>query len=212
MPLYKEPQHENHWHLRKSTDRFREYGSSQKATTLTPSNVELMVYDRLGSLPHFNPELDKQPPPLEVSDFRFQLNSSAGVIISTPEYAHGVPGVLKNALDWLVTSGELYEKPVALFSPSPHAHFVHPSLIETLTVMMARLIPNAFINVLPPSGMADGERLHVCSGIDLPARIKRALGVFAKTIDLKYPESKSASAGDQDHGDQEPGVSPGVQS
>ena len=182
----------------------------KKATTLTPSHVELTVYDRLDSLPHFNPELDKQPPPLAVSDFRFQLNSSAGVIISTPEYAHGVPGVLKNALDWLVASGELYEKPVALFSPSPHAHFVHASLIETLTVMMARLIPNAFINVLPP-GMGDGERLHVSSETDLPARIERALTVFAETIDLKYSESKSASAADQGHGDQEPGVSPGVQ-
>ena len=84
-----------------------------------------------------------------VSDFRSQLNSSAGVVISTPEYAHGIPGALKNALDWLVASGELYEKPVALFSPSPYSLFAHASLVETLTVMMARLIPDAFINVSP---------------------------------------------------------------
>ena len=42
-----------------------------------------------------------------------------GVIFSTPEYAFGVPGVLKNALDWVVSSGELNEKPVAAISASP---------------------------------------------------------------------------------------------
>jgi len=81
-----------------------------------------MVYDGIGNLPHFNPELDKEPAhkepvPPAVSDFRSQLNSSAGVVISTPEYANGIPGALKNALDWLVASGELYEKPIALFTP-----------------------------------------------------------------------------------------------
>jgi len=87
------------------------------AASSTPYNVELVLYDGFRNLPHFNPELDSEPVPLAVSDFRSQLNSSAGVIISSPEYAHGIPGVLKNALDWLVSSGELYEKPVALSTP-----------------------------------------------------------------------------------------------
>lgn len=67
------------------------------------------------------------------------------MIISSPEYAHGVPGVLKNALDWLVASGELYEKPVALFSASPRATFAQVSLTETLKVMTARLVGEACI-------------------------------------------------------------------
>src|SRR4029077_15358093 len=111
------------------------------AATLSPRYVKVMVYDGIRNLPHFNPELDKEPAPAAVSDFRSQLNSSAGVVISTPEYAHGIPGVLKNALDWVVASGELYEKPVTLFSASPYTRFAPASLIETLTVMMARLIP-----------------------------------------------------------------------
>jgi chromate reductase, NAD(P)H dehydrogenase (quinone) len=119
------------------------------AAALSPRYVKLMVYDGIGKLPHFNPQLDKEPAPPAVSDFRSQLKSSAGVVIATPEYAHGIPGALKNALDWLVASGELYEKPVALFSPSPYSLFAHASLVETLTVMMARLIPDAFINVSP---------------------------------------------------------------
>lgn len=81
------------------------------AATLTPSGVTLVVYDGVGNLPHFNPELDQEPLPLAVTDFRSQLNSSAGVIISSPEYAHGIPGVLKNALDWLVASGSFTKSP-----------------------------------------------------------------------------------------------------
>ena len=154
------------------------------AATLAPCDVKLMVYDGIGNLPHFNPELDKEPVPDAVSDFRSQLNSSAGVVISTPEYAHGIPGALKNALDWLLASGELYEKPVALFSPSPYARFAHASLIETLTVMMARLIPDAFINVSPR--WAENGELHITSNMGLLTRVERALAAFAKAIDPTY--------------------------
>jgi len=176
--------------------------------TLMPAHVKLTIYDGLGNLPHFNPDIDNDFQPPAVSDFRSQLNNSAGVIISTPEYAHGIPGVLKNALDWLVASGELYEKPVALFSASPRGRFAHASLIETLVVMMARLIPEAFVNVAPPPGMGNGE-LQVTVTADLSTRVERALAVFAKTID--HSESKFAPGADQDHRDQKIGVNPGVQ-
>lgn len=110
------------------------------AAALVPQDVTLNVYDGIGDLPHFNPDLDTDPPRAAVGELRFQLRKSAGVIISSPEYAHGVPGVLKNALDWLVASGELYEKPVALFSASPRANYAQASLLETLTVMTAKVV------------------------------------------------------------------------
>lgn len=161
------------------------------AATLTPGYVKFMIYDGLGTLPHFNPELDKEPVPPAVSGLRSQLNSSAGVIISTPEYAHGIPGALKNALDWVVASGELYEKPVALFSASPYARFAHASLIETLTVMMARLIPDAFINLSSPLGMRDGQ-LHIAPDASLSTRIERALAAFAKAIDPAHDPARAS--------------------
>jgi chromate reductase len=151
------------------------------AASLTPYGVTLIVYEGLGNLPHFNPELDKGPLPFAVADFRSELNGSAGVIISSPEYAHGIPGVLKNALDWLVASGELYEKPVALFNASPRTSYAQASLAETLTVMTARLIPEASIN--PAQATGHGE-LHLCSNGDLSKRIKCALSTFVKAIDL----------------------------
>src|SRR5262244_2570290 len=117
------------------------------AAALAPENFEVIVYRGLADLPHFNPDFDGDAASSAVTDFRFRLCKSSGVVISSPEYAHGVPGVLKNALDWLVRSGELYEKPVALFSASPRATFAQASLTETLEVMTARLISEASITV-----------------------------------------------------------------
>jgi len=162
------------------------------AATLAPCDVKLMVYDGIGNLPHFNPELDTEPAPPAVSDFRSQLNSSAGVVISTPEYAHGIPGTLKNALDWLVASGELCEKPVALFSASPYARFAPASLIETLTVMMAQLIPDAFINISPHCGLENGE-LQKTGSVGLSTHVERALAAFARAIDPTYTQVMGAS-------------------
>ena len=73
---------------------------------LMPENVEYSVYGSLGLLPHFSPDIDGDNSPETVIEFRKLLKAADGVIICTPEYAFGVPGVLKNALDWTVSSGD----------------------------------------------------------------------------------------------------------
>jgi chromate reductase, NAD(P)H dehydrogenase (quinone) len=84
---------------------------------IAPQNVVIKMFEGLDSLPHFNPEIKEDID--AVTRLRQQIKEADGVIISTPEYAFGVPGILKNALDWLVSSGELNEKPVAAISASP---------------------------------------------------------------------------------------------
>src|SRR5215471_687580 len=79
------------------------------AAMLAPAGVEIRVYDGLGDLPHFNPDLEGAEPPV-VKDFGAQVGAADGIILSTPEYAHGVPGVLKNALDWLVGGFDFINK------------------------------------------------------------------------------------------------------
>ena len=86
---------------------------------LAPPGVEVEVYDRLGDVPIFSPDLDGESPPPAVADFRARLSKADAVVLCTPEYAFGMPGLLKNALDWLVSSGETYEKPVAALSCAP---------------------------------------------------------------------------------------------
>jgi len=152
------------------------------AAAMEPEDVTLSLYDGLGDLPPCNPDVDKDPAHAAVTEFRLQLGKSAGVIFSSPEHAHGVPGVLKNALDWIVASGELYEKPVALFSASPRAGYAQASLVETLTAMSARMVPEACI-VVPLLG----KNLHeheIAAQPDLSRAVRSALRAFARAASI----------------------------
>jgi NAD(P)H-dependent FMN reductase len=117
---------------------------------LAPPEVQVVLYSGLSELPHFNPDIDTETPPPAIQNFRAELQSSDAVLISTPEYAHGVPGALKNGLDWLVRSGELYEKPVALVNISPRSTHAQASLAETLATLTARLVPEAYVTITLP--------------------------------------------------------------
>ncbi|MXQ54347.1 NADPH-dependent FMN reductase [Shimazuella alba] len=81
--------------------------------------IEFVLTDRLDKLPYFNPDIDDDHAFQEVEMFRAQIKSADLVIICTPEYAKGVPGVLKNALDWIVSSGEFIDKPTGVITVSP---------------------------------------------------------------------------------------------
>lgn len=115
-----------------------------------PSGVEAVLYDAIGSLPHFSPEMDGDHAPASVQSFRAQLAAADGVLLCTPEYAFGIPGSLKNALDWLVTSGELWRKPVAVLSASPSAlggEKAHAALCLTLSALEAEVVPSASLQI-----------------------------------------------------------------
>src|SRR3954467_11449981 len=74
-----------------------------------PERVE--IWDELGDLPHFTPDDDGGAP---VASLRAAVTRADGVVIATPEYAGGMPGTLKNALDWLVGAAGLHHKHRAL--------------------------------------------------------------------------------------------------
>ena len=137
-------------HLLGISGSLRQFSSNtalvQAAIALLPEGVEMNLYRGLGDLPHFNPDLEPTEPP-SVTDLRAQIKWSDGLVISSPEYAHGVPGVLKNALDWLVSSEEFVGKPIALFNASPRAIHAQDSLIEIVTTMAGRIVPEAAITV-----------------------------------------------------------------
>lgn len=128
------------------------------AAALVPERTVMEIYEGLAGLPHFNPDIEDDNAPSSVAAFRAALNAADGIVISTPEYAHGVPGALKNALDWVVGTSELVDKPVALFNASPRSTFAVASLSETLTVMSARLINEAHVTVQMAGRAARGRR------------------------------------------------------
>ncbi len=116
--------------------------------TMVPEYVLVKLFDELITLPHFNPEITS--PVRAVNNFRQQIKEADAVIFSTPEYAFGVPGVLKNALDWLVFTGELNEKPVAAISASP-LYFggdkALASLLLTLTALGTNMGTNTSLSI-----------------------------------------------------------------
>jgi len=89
-------------------------------SSLASTEMEVAVFDGVGDLPHYSPELDTDDPPASVLRWRTVLREADAALFCTPEYAHGMPGSLKNALDWLVSSGEFDGgKPCAALSASP---------------------------------------------------------------------------------------------
>lgn len=117
----------------------RKDSSNQKIidqlASIIPDNIEFNIYNDLGKLPHFDGEEGYKL----VDDWRKQIHDADGVLICTPEYAFGVPGSLKNALDWTVSSGEFYERPVALITASSVGDKGHASLLNTLTALTAKM-------------------------------------------------------------------------
>src|ERR1700722_5181910 len=113
---------------------------------LAPEGVKVLVYGDLAKLPPFNPDDDSEdrPKPEPVETLRALVDASDALVIAAPEYAHGLPGALKNALDWLVASETFAGKPTALINTSPRAFHAQSSLREILSTMAARLIPEAF--------------------------------------------------------------------
>jgi chromate reductase, NAD(P)H dehydrogenase (quinone) len=141
--------------------------------------MSITIYSALGELPHFNPDLEGTEPS-SVIKFRDELQNCGGVLISSPEYAHGVPGVLKNALDWIVGSGELVDKPVALLNASPRSTYAQASLRETVTVMSGRLIEEASVTVsLLGKNMNETDMV---SDQEMSSNLVASLEAFAKAI------------------------------
>jgi chromate reductase, NAD(P)H dehydrogenase (quinone) len=114
---------------------------------LAPSDIHVELYRGIGSLPLFNPDSEALGLPAEVADLRSRIVASDALLIASPEYAHGVSGVLKNALDWMVGNESFVSKPVGLVNTSPRASLAQAALRETLITMSARVIPEACIAV-----------------------------------------------------------------
>jgi NAD(P)H-dependent FMN reductase len=103
--------------------------------SIAPGRIEFNIYNDLGNLPHFDGEEGYE----FVDKWRKQIQDADGVLICTPEYAFGVPGSLKNALDWTVSSADFYEKPVALITASSSGDKGHAALLNILTAITAKM-------------------------------------------------------------------------
>ncbi|HYK01260.1 MAG TPA: NAD(P)H-dependent oxidoreductase [Thermoanaerobaculia bacterium] len=118
------------------------------AKEVAPPNVEVTFYEGVGDLPHFTPDLDTDEPPAAVQTLRAALREADALLICTPEYAHGMPGSLKNMLDWVVSWPELVGKRIAALSASPSSDggsYAHAWLVQTLEVMSTNVVATLIV-------------------------------------------------------------------
>ena len=116
------------------------------AARLSPPNMEVRLFRSVGELPLFNPDLESKMP-TQVSAFHSEVAASDALLIASPEYAHGVTGTIKNALDWLVSFEPFIHKPVAVINASPRAHHADEALRETLKTMSAVIVEEASTSI-----------------------------------------------------------------
>ena len=149
------------------------------AQLLASPGMEIILYGELGTLPHFNPDLEELRLPVVV-ELEALVRRADALLICSPEYARGVPGSLKNALDWLVSSDAFVGKPVALINTSPRATHAQASLALTLETMAGRMVPEASI-VLPLLGK-NLDAAGIAANAELAGRLKGALAELAKAV------------------------------
>ncbi|TPK92296.1 MULTISPECIES: NADPH-dependent FMN reductase [unclassified Mesorhizobium] len=104
-------------------------------TANAPADCRVEVYDGLGRLPIFNPDDEGERTPPEAARLIEMVTQADGVIVSCPEYAHGVPGGMKNALDWLVSRDAAVGKPAMLVHASPRSLYARAALAEIMRTM-----------------------------------------------------------------------------
>jgi chromate reductase len=150
------------------------------AALLAPEGMVIERYDGLAGLPHFNPDLDVDPPPPSVTDWREAIRRADGLLISSPEYARGVPGALKNAFDWLVSSDVFPGKPVALFNASDRSVAMQAALRLILETMSARMVDAVTISV-PLLGKQTDATL-IAADLEVAQKIRDALEAYARFL------------------------------
>jgi len=130
----------------------------EAARTAAPAGVEIVLFDGLGELPFFNPDLEDAPTPA-VLVWREAIAASDALLVATPEYGHSLPGVLKNAIDWVIGTGELERKVVAITASVPHPERGRKGLAalkQTLAAVRAVLVGGEPI----ARGSGDAEALR----------------------------------------------------
>ncbi len=124
---------------------------------LYADKLNFIIYEGISELPHFDPDYTDDTEPKPVKNFKQQIRNSDGVLICTPEYAHGVPGSLKNAIDWTVSSSEFSKKPTVLITASTDGRLGHLALLETLRVIEAENIDELQLLIQFIKTKLDGE-------------------------------------------------------
>ena len=121
------------------------------------AEVQLEIFNELSALPHFNPDLDNDNAPEIVERFRDKIRNADGIFICTPEYIFSLPGAMKNAIEWCVSTTIFSEKPVALITASASGTLAHESLQLVMKTIYADLRKETQLLIQGAKGKVDNN-------------------------------------------------------
>ncbi len=149
-----------------------------------PAGCDLTVYRGLGRLPIFNPDDEGERTPPEAAAFIDAVGRADGVIMACPEYAHGVPGGMKNALDWLVSRDAAVGKPAMLVHASARSLFARAALSEIMRTMSFALHEGSELEIAL-LGRTPREVSAIVADPFQETAMRAALSRFADFIDAR---------------------------
>lgn len=111
------------------------------AAAAAPDGIAVTLDSSVRALPHFDPDMESEAPEAVIR-FRAACESASGILLAVPEYAFGIPGSFKNALDWTVGASSLSRKPVTVLSVAPVGRGVRvrEALAHVLTAIDADVV------------------------------------------------------------------------
>jgi chromate reductase, NAD(P)H dehydrogenase (quinone) len=149
---------------------------------LSSENFSVALYEGIENLPAFNPDMVDNAG-TAVNHFRELIREADAILICTPEYAHGVPGALKNAIDWTVATADFSGKPTMLITASSYGQYGHKALLDTLGVIEAKnldelqlLISFAKTKISRQNGITDSQTLT-----DVGISLKKLYGILIES-------------------------------
>ncbi|HET7306927.1 MAG TPA: NAD(P)H-dependent oxidoreductase [Gammaproteobacteria bacterium] len=176
------------------------------ASSLAPADLEIELFEDIDALPPFNPDREDElyedagagryhtglaPDLAVVRELNERVRDAHGLLIACPEYARGVPGVFKNALDWLVGSNAFVAKPFALFNASPRASHAQDAVRLTLETMSGQLVEEACIVV--PLLNRNLDARAIMADDTLAAPVRKALAAFTAAIKRHHQDCVNAA-------------------
>lgn len=146
------------------------------------ANCDIEIFNAIASLPHFNPDIDQGLVPESVIAFRQKIEAADGVIICTPEYVFSLPGALKNAIEWTVSTTVFTDKPLALITAAASGEKAHESIQLIMGTLMGKFVSETCLLIKGVKGKVNSNKGEITDDVteDL---LNRTMQSFLKSMD-----------------------------
>jgi len=152
----------------------------KKLEELARDIFEIIFYQGLTELPYFNPDLDNENPPKQVIDLRQQIANADGIIVCTPEYVFSLPGSLKNAIEWCVSTTVFSQKSIGLITASASGEKAHEELRLVMRTLEARFTEATSVLIKGIKGKFNEE--GDLTDAETIARLKKFIAAFNEQL------------------------------